>query len=267
MSDLGGYNKSARAPGEEILFARWTEYSALSPGMEVMSAMNLGPWDYGDEALRTFRKYSVLHMSLFPYRYAAAQESAHTGMPLMRALVLMDQDDRNAREAGDEYYFGPDLLVAPILTPVNQRAVYLPEGNWIDYWTGHRFTGRQTISVDAPLDQIPLFVRDGSIVPKIPDDVMTLVPVSDFKDRTIQALDDRRIYELYPGSQSRTITDFEGRKLVYDAAAGTLEISGPPARVTIRWKFGQPSNVNLNGRPLALPIEFQHQGTSKLNWH
>src|SRR5579862_6314364 len=72
MSDLGGYNKTARRDPDPVLFARWTEYSALSPGMEVMSSYNFGPWDYGDEGLRIFRNYSVLHMSLFPYRYAAA---------------------------------------------------------------------------------------------------------------------------------------------------------------------------------------------------
>ena len=85
------------------------QYSALSPGMEVMSAYNFGPWDYGDEALRVFRHYSVLHMSLFPYRYAAAQESARTGLPMMRSLVLMHQDDPDARAAETEYYLGPDL--------------------------------------------------------------------------------------------------------------------------------------------------------------
>jgi alpha-D-xyloside xylohydrolase len=274
MSDLGGYNKSARTAGDDVLFARWAQYSAFSPGMEVMSAMNLGPWDYGEEALRIFRTYSILHMSLFPYRYAAAQESARNGLPLMRSLVLMHQDDRNAREAGDEYYFGPDLLVAPVLNPVNQRVVYLPEGNWIDYWTGRCFTGRQTIVVDASLDQIPLFVREGAILPKIPEDVMTLVPQNEFKDRTIQALDDRRVYEIYPGHETRTITDFEGRKLAYDPAAGVLEITGAPARLSIRWKFAHPSSVSLNGQPLTpltpvsetVSVEFQHRGTSKLSW-
>jgi alpha-D-xyloside xylohydrolase len=211
-------------------------------------------------------------MSLFPYRYAAAQESARSGLPVMRALVLMHQDDRSAREATDEYYFGPDLLVAPVLSPVNQRVVYLPEGNWIDYWTGRQFTGRQTISMDAPLNRIPFLVREGAVIPKIPEDVMTLVPRSDFGDRSVQALDDRRIYEIYPGKESRGITDFEGRKLVYDSAAGTLEITGAPARVQIRWKFAHPTNARLNGEPVApgpdgSSVEFQHRGTSKLSWN
>jgi alpha-D-xyloside xylohydrolase len=274
MSDLGGYNKSARRPDDGMLFVRWTQYSALSPGMEVMSGMNLGPWDYGDEALRIFRTYSVLHMSLFPYRYRAAQESVRTGLPMMRALVLMHQDDRDAREAGDEYYFGPDLLVAPVLSPVTQRSVYLPEGDWIDYWTGQCLTGRRTIAVDAPLDRIPLFVRASAILPKIPEDVMTLVPRAEFSDRGIQTLDGRRVYEIYPGGEARTIDDFEGRQIAYQPQAGRLTITGAPARISVRWRFAHLSSVSLNGKELGqlqatpdgVSVEFPHSGTSTLSW-
>ncbi len=123
-----------------MLFVRWTEFSAFSPVMQLHSAINLGPWDYGAEALDIFRRYSRLHMSLFPYRYAAAQESARTGMPLMRALVLFHPARRRGAAATDEYYFGPDLLVAPVVTPGTQRSVHLPEGEWLDYWSGARYT-------------------------------------------------------------------------------------------------------------------------------
>ena len=196
MSDLGGYIKRARYDGDDVLFDRWTEYSAFSPGMEVMSQMNLGPWNYGDDALRVFRMYSVLHMSLFPYRYAAAQESARNGLPMMRALVLMHQDDPEARVAETEYHFGPDLLVAPVLSPDTERAVYLPEGAWIDYWTGKRLAGRRTVVASAPLDRIPLYVREGAILPRIPEDIMTLVPQAEVKDPKVRSLDDRRVYDL-----------------------------------------------------------------------
>ena len=274
MSDLGGYNKTARTTGDHVVFARWTEYSAFSPGMEVMSGMNLGPWDYGEEALRIFRKYSVLHMSLFPYRYAAALESRRRGLPLMRALALMHQDDRDAREASDEYYFGPDLLVAPVLSPVTQRSVYLPEGEWVDYWTGRCFTGRQTIAVEAPLDRIPLFLREGTILPKIPEDVMTLVARQEFTDAKVQALDDRRVYEIYPGHGPRAITDFEGRRLEYQPQTATFAITGGAARVTVRWRFAHPTTVSLNGRKLdpltptadGVAVDFSHQASSTLTW-
>jgi alpha-D-xyloside xylohydrolase len=274
VSDLGGYNKRARYEGDDVLFARWTEYSALSPGMEVMSGMNLGPWDYGDADLRIFRQYSVLHMSLFPYRYAAAQESARSGLPMMRALALMHQDDAEARDAETEYYLGPDLLVGPLLSPVMQRAVYLPEGNWIDYWTGQPLTGRRTVVADARLDRIPLYVRAGAILPKIPDDVMTLVPQKEYKDQKVKSLDDRRVYEIYPGAPLRALTDFEGRQLTPGAEPGSLALTGPGAHVILRWRFGAPASVTLNDRRVepvkaadgSVSVEFEQSGTSRVKW-
>jgi alpha-D-xyloside xylohydrolase len=213
-------------------------------------------------------------MSLFPYRYAAAQESARNGLPMMRALALMHQDDAEARDAETEYYLGPDLLVAPVLSPVTQRAVYLPEGNWIDYWTGQPLAGRRTVVADAPLDRIPLYVRAGAILPKIPDDVMTLVPQKEYKDQKVKSLDDRRVYEIYPGAPLRALTDFEGRQLTPGAQPGSLVLTGPGAQVTLRWRFGGPANVTLNDQKLepvkaadgSVSVEFDQSGTSRLKW-
>lgn len=271
-ADLGGYIKSSRYPGDDRLFIRWTEYAAFSPMMEVHSQMNLGPWDYGAQALAIFRQYSVLHMSLFPYLYAAAQESARDGMPIMRALVLQNQDDPRARSTADEYYYGPDLLVAPVLSEATQRAVYLPPGDWLDYWTGARLQGGQTIVADAPLPRIPLYVRAGTILPRIPEDVMTLVPRNEYQDQSVKSLDDRRIYEIYPG-KSPAITDFEGRTL--QPTPGGIQLSGKPAEVTLRWRFQQPRQVVINGRNASLrrsngetSVSFSHHGTSdvRVQW-
>ena len=273
MSDLGGYNKTARRDPDPVLFARWTEYSALSPGMEVMSSYNFGPWDYGDEALRIFRNYSVLHMSLFPYRYAAAQESARSGLPMMRSLLLMHQDDPDARAAETEYYFGPDLLVAPVLGPVTQRAVYLPEGDWIDYWSGKQISGRQTIAVDAPLDRLPLYVRSGTILSKIPEDVMTLVPANEYADKQVKSMDNRRVYEIYPGAKLESIQDFEGRSISSGDQTGTLTIAGAPAHIILRWRFAGPRTVMVNGRAVpslrtadGTSVEFDHSDRTSLRW-
>jgi alpha-D-xyloside xylohydrolase len=276
MSDTGGYNKTARRDPDPVLFARWTEYSAFSPGMEVMSSYNFGPWDYGDEALRIFRSYSLLHMSLFPYRYAAAQESARTGLPMMRSLLLMHQDDPDARAAETEYEFGPDLLVAPVLSPVTQRAVYLPDGDWIDYWSGKPLSGRQTITVDAPLDRLPLYVRSGAILAKIPEDVMTLVPANEYADKSVKSLDNRRVYEIYPpakGGKLESIQDFEGRSIEPGGEPGSLTITGAPAHVILRWRFASPRSVTVNGRAVpalrgadGVSIEFDHADKTALSW-
>jgi alpha-D-xyloside xylohydrolase len=236
-ADLGGYLSTSSTP-DPRLFMRWTEFSAFSPAMETIGTANLNPWDYGDEPLRNYRKYAILHMSLFPYRYAAAQEAAKTGMPLTRALVLTYQDDNQARLAKDEFLFGPDFLVAPVIDENTSRALYLPNGLWVNYWTGEQLSGGKVILVAAPLDVLPLYVRAGAVIPKIPDDTMTLVPQQESGAAGVKAMDDRRIYELLPladNSASTTITDFEGRTL--RRAANSLQITGKPARVTVRWRL------------------------------
>ena len=273
-ADLGGYLTPKSSPNPR-LFMRWTEYSAFSPTMELLSTSNRGPWDYGEEAGNNYRKYAVLHMSLFPYRYAAAQEAAKTGMPIMRALVLEYQNDKRARVAKDEYLFGPDLLAAPVIDENTSRAVYLPAGEWIDYWTGKHLTGSNVVIAEAPLDVLPLYVRAGAILPKIPDDVMTLVPPEQSGNTSIKSLDDRRVYELWPTApdfQSATITDFEGRTL--SRAASTLEINGHAARITLRWRFDAVTSVTLGDTALELHtdsgghyVEFNHAGRSTVHWN
>jgi alpha-D-xyloside xylohydrolase len=272
-ADLGGY-LTPKGPPDARLFMRWTECSAFSPTMELLSTSNRGPWDYGDQALSNYRKYSVLHMSLFPYRYAAAQEAARTGMPIMRALVLEYQNDQRAREAKDEYLFGPDLLVAPVIDENTSRAVYLPSGDWIDYWSGKHLSGGSVVAADAPLDVLPLFARAGAILPKIPEDVMTLVPPAESGNSSVRSLDDRRVYELLPStndSQSVTITDFEGRTLT--RSAHSLTINGKAATVTLRWRFDPVTTVTLGDTALELRtdangryVEFSHTDRSTITW-
>jgi alpha-D-xyloside xylohydrolase len=280
-ADLGGYLGTASTPDARLLM-RWTEYAAFSPVMEVMSSKNIGPWDFdsngpagGHEALDLYRKYAVLHMSLFPYRYAAAQEAAKTGMPMMRALVLEYQDDARARTAKDEYLFGPDFLVAPVIDEGTQRPVYLPPGQWVDYWTGKAVAGGQVVVAAAGVEEIPVWARAGAVIPKIPEDVMTLVPQSESGNTAVKSLDDRRVYEVLPGgagtSEAR-ITDFEGRVVV--RGARSLRISGSSAaRVIVRWRFGAVSKATVNGVPVAVRagadgpyVEFDHAAESLVEW-
>ena len=277
-TDLGGYEATASTPDAHLLM-RWTEYAAFSPVMEVMSSANIGPWDFDKNgppgshaALDVYRKYALLHMSLFPYRYAAAQEAAKTGMPIMRALVLQYQDDPRARTAKDEYLFGPYLLVAPVIDEGTQRPVYLPAGDWVDYWTGKPVAGGQVVIANAPLDTIPVWVRAGAVLPKIPEDVMTLVPQSESGNTTVKSLDDRRVYEVIgSGAAETTLTDFEGRKVL--RSARSLKITGDSARVIVRWRFGTVAKASVNGAPVTVKkgadgplIEFDHAAESLVVW-
>jgi alpha-D-xyloside xylohydrolase len=211
-------------------------------------------------------------MSLFPYRYAAAQEAAKTGMPLMRALVLNYQDDARARAAKDEYLFGSDFLVAPVIDEGTQRTVYLPAGDWVNYWSGDQIAGGKVVVADAPVDSIPVWVRAGAVVPKIPEDVMTLVPQKESGSTTVKSLDDRRVYEVIgAGEGNAKITDFEGR--VVERSGRSLKISGNAARVIVRWRFGTAAGVTVNGAAVKVQagtagsyVEFDHASESSVAW-
>ncbi|HEV2646835.1 MAG TPA: TIM-barrel domain-containing protein [Acidobacteriaceae bacterium] len=278
-ADLGGYEGLDDTPNARLL-ERWTEYAAFSPVMEVMSSKNISPWNFDSksaegshEALDIYRKHAVLHMSLFPYRYAAAQEAAKTGMPMMRALVLNWQDDRRARDAKDEYMFGPDFLVAPVVDEGTQRAVYLPAGAWVDYWTGKAESGGKVVVADAAVDTIPVWVRAGAVISKIPEDVMTLVPAKESGNAAIKTLDDRRVYEVVGSDDvSMRSTDFEGRVVTHDGR--TLKIAGgPAARVTVRWRFGAVREATVDGKAVAVHngadgpyVEFAYAAESVVAW-
>jgi alpha-D-xyloside xylohydrolase len=271
-ADLGGYEATPSTP-DPVLFQRWTEYAAFSPAMEVVSEKNIGPWSYGDQAMATFKKFAVLNMSLFPYRYAAVQEASKTGMPIMRALALVYQNDEHARRTKDEYLFGPDLLVAPVVDESTHRVVYLPEGEWVDYWTGTHVTGGKSIVVDAPIDQIPVYARAGAVITKIPEDVMTLVPQSESGNTTVKSMDNRRVYELIDGRGITSVTDFEGRKL--ERGASSLKIAGDkPAHIIVRWRSMHPLNVTVNATPAKLStgddgelfVEFDYAKESTVAW-
>ncbi len=267
--DLGGYLKQPDTPNATLL-ERWTEFSAFTPTMEVMSSANLTPWTFdknskaGTPALDTYRKFAVLNMSLFPYRYAAAQQAALTGEPIMRGLMLDYQDDPKARAIKDEYLFGPDLLVAPVIDENTSRAVYLPAGEWIELFTGEQITGPQTVIAKAALNEIPVYARRGTVLPKIPEDVMTLVPEAESGDTHLQTLDSRRVYEIVGAAADgeTKFTDFEGRTIV--RSGNTLTITPAPLKdgekpvkthVILRWRFATPHTASVNGSSATIAAD------------
>jgi len=187
---------------------------------------------------------------------------------------LLYQDDARARAAKDEYLFGPDFLVAPVIDEGTQRAVYLPAGEWVDYWTGAEVAGGKVVVADAPLDRIPVWARAGAVIAKIPEDVMTLVSQKESGNTAVKSLDDQRVYELIGGAgaaETRS-TDFEGRVVV--RGARSLKISGgPAARVIVRWRFGALKSATVNGVEVKAQmgadgpsVEFDHAAESVVEW-
>jgi alpha-D-xyloside xylohydrolase len=150
------------------LFVRWFQWATFQPVMRAHGERNHNEvWSYGKQAETILSKYLRLRYQLLPYTYSLAYGSAQTGAPFMRALFMDFPSDTNIAAIGDEYMFGPALLVAPVTSQgATSRMVYLPgDKDWYNYWTNERYKGGQTITVSAPIDTIPLFVRAGSILP------------------------------------------------------------------------------------------------------
>jgi alpha-glucosidase (family GH31 glycosyl hydrolase) len=165
-TDIGGYYPTVPASGE--LFARWFQFGAFCPIFRAHGRAwrERLPWVYGDEIEAICRRYLELRYRLMPYTYTLAWQAHRSGLPLMRPLVLNHPRDPRTWQLASEYLWGDHLLVAPVTREgATHWPVYLPEGRWHDFWTHEAYEGPCGITVESPLDRLPLFVRAGSIVP------------------------------------------------------------------------------------------------------
>ncbi|ADI14857.1 glycoside hydrolase family 31 protein [Truepera radiovictrix] len=162
--DIGGFFENSNPE----LYARWIALGALYPFMRTHTCAGTRdqePWSFGPEVEAVARDAIRLRYRLLPYLYTLAFEAFERGAPLFRPLVYDFPDDETARHIGDQAMVGPQLLVAPVTRPgVRQRALYLPEGAWYDFWTGARVRAGHSV-VEAPLERLPVFVRGGSVLP------------------------------------------------------------------------------------------------------
>jgi alpha-glucosidase len=151
------------------LFARWLQFAVFTPFLRNHSdhlSVRQEPWAFGVEVENLARHYLNLRYQLLPYLYGLVDEAARTGTPVMRPLLWHYPGDPVAVACSDQFLLGRHLLVAPILRQgAVARAVYLPRGEWFDFWTGTKFPGGIQVAAEAPLDRIPLFVQAGAILP------------------------------------------------------------------------------------------------------
>jgi alpha-D-xyloside xylohydrolase len=206
--NVGGYDDYPE------LYTRWFEYATFLPIMRTHGSRKANEvWSYGHEAEPILEKYLRLRYELMPYIYSLAYHTWLTGAPFLRALPLDFPDDPKVAGLSDEYMFGPAFLVAPVTDQgATSRQVYLPAGtDWYNYWTNERVKGGQTITVAAPIETIPLFVRAGSIVP-------LGTPVESTHDH--QSIAQVRIY---PGADAQfTLFDDDGTTYAYERGAGSI---------------------------------------------
>jgi alpha-glucosidase/alpha-D-xyloside xylohydrolase len=227
-TDIGGFFPSRDMEYTGELYARWFEFAAFCPLFRshgrtwhlhepwgwntgetgpVESRPTPDPSELHNAAVEPIcQKYLDLRYQLMPYTYTITREAHDTGLPLMRALWLQYPDDPQAVKLGDEYLWGRDLLVAPVLEKAAKaRRVYLPAGTWFDWWTNEKLAGPRWIERTVDLETMPIYVRAGAIIP--------LDPVRQY---TAQPMSEPTMLRVYPGADGTfTLYDDDGQSLGY----------------------------------------------------
>ncbi len=167
-SDIGGF---AEQPNGE-LYARWIQLGIFHPFCRTHSSGDHGdqePWAFGKTITDVVRKFIELRYQLLPYLYTAFWRYADEGIPILKSLVLYDQEDSQTHYRNDEFIFGEKILACPVNGPNQKgRRMYIPRGQWYNFWTDEVVKGGQEVWVDADLDSMPIFVSEGAIIPKYP---------------------------------------------------------------------------------------------------
>jgi alpha-glucosidase (family GH31 glycosyl hydrolase) len=293
-SDVGGFFSFNGRQLDDELLTRWIQLGAVSG---VMRTQRDGlavpayerPQVDDEQHLAVWRRYAKLRTQLYPYVAAAADDYRRSGVPIMRHLVLAYPDDANVLDRDDQFLFGPDLLAAPVLEPgATTRTAYLPAGEWIDFWRAVRFVeedgslalgraeplaGGRTVTVPAPLEELPLFVRAGALLALLPPDVDTL---ADYGAGTpdLVRLDDRRGDRrllAFPRGDSTV-------RLAHGALASReradrweLALDAPVARWSIEASLATlerpfaPCAVEWSGRPLGAGLWSYDDATGVLH--
>ena len=227
-TDIGGffvnkYKEGCKDPGYRELYARWFQFGAFCPVFRSHGTSTpREAWRFGDpgeEAYDAILRASRLRYRLFPHVYSLAWQVTNAGGTIMRALAFDFPGDRRAADICDQYLFGREFLVCPVTQPgATTRRVYLPAGvKWYDFWTGELKEGGKEITADAPLARMPLFVREGSIVPMGPE-----IQYADEKPADPVEL------RVYTGANAaRTLYEDRGDTYAYE--------SGERATIPVRW--------------------------------
>ncbi len=168
-SDIGGFTKE---PDGE-LFTRWIQLGVFSPFMRAHSAGDTGerePWSFGEPYTSICRTYIELRYKLLPYIYSAFWENHRYGFPILRPIVMVEQEQFNNWFRQDEFTFGDKILICPIFEAgAKGRWLYLPQGNWYYYWNNKIYEGgKEDFWLDVSLETMPIFVRAGAVIPEYP---------------------------------------------------------------------------------------------------
>ncbi len=247
-ADIGGF---AEFPSAE-LFTRWLQTGVFYPFMRTHTTLGTPdqePWSYGTRHEAINRRAIEMRYELLPEIYTVMEEASRTGLPALRPLLLEYPEDETTYQRQDEFLFGRDLLVAPVLREgLAEREVYLPRGTWYEYAGGRRFEGGRSIVVPVTMDAIPVFVRGGSIV---------------FRQPVVQSTEEmagraRRLLVTADGAAEGSEYEDDGHTLAHQRGASlrrrfTARMEG--ARWTLQ--AGAPEGTY---RPAARDLEVELRG-------
>ncbi len=266
-SDVGGY--SGREESTSDLYSRWMALGAVSPFFRVHAekdARRQEPWAFGEPVLDATRELVSLRYELFPYLYAVFDEASRTGAPVLRPLVFEFQDDPATHTIADEAMLGPSLLVAPVVAKAaTTREIYLPPGTWTELRSGAVLTGggKTTIATTPewlPKDTLPLYAREGAILPRTPgiqhtgerDAAPLVIDVFPARAKSTFVLHEDDGTRGGPSSRitftlARTT---EGARFEGSAREGAYVAPHAKVVVRVRGVASAPTSVRLSGQPL-----------------
>ena len=285
-SDIGGFFSFFGKQLSGEMLARWVQLGALT-GIMRTERDGLKLPDYprpqvdDDDQLANWRRWTKFRTQIYPYVTGAESAYRCNGLPIMRHLLLQWPDDPQAVSSTDEYLFGADLLVAPVLAPgVTARDVYLPAGAWVDLWRAVTYEplsgglvlgaagtidGAQSVSAPAPADEIPIFARAGTVLPLLPPDVDTLADYGAGTPglvRLADRLDQLELIALPRGSSTAHAFRRERYRSVEGDRRWELAIYGARQRT---WRL-QASLATLEHPFVPCAVEFDGQALPASDW-
>ncbi len=224
-TDIAGYGwpyeRSTLDPAYQELYTRWYEFGTFCPIMRTHGHRSNNTneiFSYGPQ-VPTLIEYDKLRYRMLPYIYSLAWRVTHDDYTIMRPLVMGWRTNEKVRDIGDEYLFGPSILVLPVDEQgvVTRRGYLPPAPGWYDFWTGRRWVGDQKILAQAPLNRIPLFIKAGSILPLGPE-----------REYAMESPDAPLTLRIYPGADA----DFT----LYNDAGDSYDYEkGEHATVALHW--------------------------------
>jgi alpha-glucosidase (family GH31 glycosyl hydrolase) len=241
------------------LYARWVQFGVFSPFLRMHSAHENPeegnvrmPWTYGEKGMEFARKFFSLRTILIPYIYTYSRYATDQSLPLVRPMYLEYPSGSKSYSSPYQYMFGKELLVAPVVDSSGMKEVYLPNGEWFDYFTGQKYTGEKSIKEKYPLDRMPVFVKGGAIIP-----MQTNMQYSD--QRPLDTL----VVDVY-GSQAGSFNLYEDDGISLDYKTG--KYAWTPMAFSKAGK-GEltvgPTKGEFNGQPQARAYEVRFHGVGK----